>query len=207
MSFDPAPSTRRTPASTVLESLSPSADSSRIGIGDIIRALDDRAWGVAILALAFPCLIPMPIPGFGLVFGAPLLVLSLQLSAGQKRPWLPHILSKQSLDFQTWQKGLQMALPKMRKVEKILRYRVPWASSPTGERITGLMMAIVSILLLLPVPFTNIPLGIILCLLGLGLFERDGVILMVAWTLSIMSLGVFSGIILFGGKAVLSLLP
>lgn len=205
MSFDQPRSYRHIPASQALEALSPPAGSSRICIGDITRVLDDRAWGVIVLALAFPCLIPMPIPGFGLVFGAPLLVISLQLAAGQKRPWLPAILSRQSIDLETWKKSLAVILPRMKKVEKILRYRLPWLSSTAGERLTGLMMVIVSVLLLLPVPFTNIPLGIILCLLGLGLFERDGIVLLIAWCLSLIALMIFSGLILFGGTAVMGL--
>lgn len=191
-------------ASEALQDLVPHEGSSRVYIGNILSVLGDRAWGVAVLALALPCLVPMPIPGIGLIFGGPLLLLSVQLAAGQSRLWLPHVLRRQSVSVEAWQKMLAVFLPRLRQIERVLHHRLPWVSSPVGERITGFMMVLVSLILLLPLPFTNIPLGTILCLLGLGLFERDGLVLLVSWALSILSFGLFLGAVLFGGSAFFS---
>ena len=67
---------------------------------------------------------------------------------------------------------LAVFLPRLQRIERILHHRIPWVSSHIGERVTGFMMVLVSLLLLLPIPFTNIPLGTILCLLGLGLLKK-----------------------------------
>lgn len=196
----------RPSASAVLERLGETPDGQRIRFGDITGALDERAFGVAIVALAAPCLVPMPLPGFGLLFGLPLLIITLQLLIGLPRPWLPRALSERSIDAGTWRKIMGFVSPRLHRIERILTPRLPWMSSRAAERITGFLAVLVVGLLLLPVPFTNIPLGLILCLIGLGLFERDGVVLLVGWGLSLVALGIAAGAMITGGTAVLSML-
>lgn len=196
----------RPSASAVLERLGEPPDQQRIRFGDITSALDERAFGVAIVALAAPCLVPMPLPGFGLLFGLPLLIITLQLLIGLKRPWLPRALSERSIDAGTWRKIMGFVSPRLHRIERILTPRLPWMSSQAAERITGFLAVLVVGLLLLPVPFTNIPLGLILCLIGLGLFERDGVVLLVGWGLSLVAVGIAVGAVITGGTAVLSML-
>ncbi|GAB3116043.1 exopolysaccharide biosynthesis protein [Novispirillum itersonii] len=204
-SASPHPSSRPS-ASAVLERLADVPEGHRIRFGDITGALDERAFGVAIVALAAPCLVPMPLPGFGLLFGAPLLIITLQLLIGLPRPWLPRALSDRSLDAGTWRKIMGFVSPRLHRIEKILTPRLPWMSSRAAERITGFIAVLVVGLLLLPVPFTNIPLGLILCLIGLGLFERDGVVLLIGWGLSLVAIGIAAGAAVTGGTAVLSML-
>ena len=95
----PTVESHHAPASEVLEDLTPHEGSSRIYVGSILSVLGDRAWGVAVLALALPCLVPVPVPGIGLIFGGPLFLLSVQLAAGQDRLWLPHVLRRQSISY------------------------------------------------------------------------------------------------------------
>lgn len=206
MHLPPPPPPVRRSASEILEALGQESSSDRISFGDIVNALDDRAFGVAILALAVPCLVPMPLPGFGLLFGAPLLIITLQLLVGLHHPWLPRALAERSIERETWQKIMAFVAPRLHRVERILTPRLPWMSSAVGERLTGLLTVLIVGLLLLPVPFTNIPLGAILCLFGLGLFERDGVVLLIAWGLALLALGIFLGAALTGGAAMMSLL-
>ena len=91
---------------------------------------------------------------------------------GKGRLWLPHVLRRQSISVEMWQKMLTASLPRLQRIERVLHHRIPWVSSHVGERVTGFMMVLVSLLLLLPVPFTNIPLGTILCLVGFGSFRK-----------------------------------
>lgn len=196
----------RPSASDVLEALAGRSETGRISFGDITRALDERAFGIAIVALAAPCLVPFPLPGFGLLFGAPLLIITVQLLIGLSHPWLPKALSERSIDIGTWRKIATFVTPRLRRIERILTPRLPWLSSQAGERITGFLSVLVVGLLLLPVPFTNIPLGLILCVIGLGLFERDGVVLLAGWGMALLAIGIAVGAVITGGTAVLALL-
>jgi hypothetical protein len=52
------------------------------------------------------------------------------------------------------------------------------------------------VLMALPVPFTNYPLGGLILLFALALLERDGVLMLIAWVSSLVgsvSLGLLSG--------------
>ena len=53
------------------------------------------------------------------------------------------------------------------------------------------MIAISGVLLSLPIPFTNYPLGVLMLLFCLALLERDGRLMVVAWILSLVAAGVF----------------
>ena len=70
-------------------------DSERITVGDILDALDARAFGLATLMFALPSVIPMP-PGVPTIVGIALLIVSIQMVIGRQELWLPGFLSKRS---------------------------------------------------------------------------------------------------------------
>ena len=51
-------------------------------------------------------------------------------------------------------------------------------TSPAVERAIGLFALILALLLALPIPLTGIPLSAGLVLMGIGLIERDGVVVL-----------------------------
>ncbi len=67
--------------------------------------------------------------------------------------------------------------PWLARLERALRPRWPELLGPMAERLAGLLAILLGLLLSLPIPLTNIPLAVPLVLIGLGLAERDGVML------------------------------
>ena len=65
------------------------------------------------------------------------------------------------------------------KAERLLRARLKVLAWPVSQRVLGALCLVVSIALALPVPFANMAPAVALCLIGLGVLERDGVWILV----------------------------
>ena len=154
-------------------------------LGDILAETSERGFGLVIVLMALPFLLPMP-PGFAGPLGFGCLVLSAQMALGRRSPWLPKRIAR--FQFPNWL-ALKL-LNVMRRVtgvlEKIARPRMrQLAESHQIWRLNGVCIAWLAFLLMLPIPFTNpIPTAGIL-LLAVATLEADGLLMCVAYGLTI----------------------
>lgn len=147
-------------------------------LGDIVTALGDRGYGILIFILALPNVLPLYIPGVSALFGIPLALIALQMMLGLPRPWLPQALLRRPVRRQEFAKITNRILPWLLRLERLLKPRLPALTSVWAERAIGLLALVLALMLALPIPFTGIPLGAALALMGIGLLERDGLVLM-----------------------------
>jgi hypothetical protein len=56
--------------------------SERVSLGEIADFLGTRSIGAWLLILALPMVLPVPMPGISVLFGAPLIIISAQLALG-----------------------------------------------------------------------------------------------------------------------------
>jgi hypothetical protein len=147
-------------------------------LGDIVTALGDRGYGILIFILALPNVLPLYIPGLSALFGIPLALIALQMMLGLPRPWLPQALLRRPVRRQEFAKITNRILPWLLRLERLLKPRLPALTSVWAERAIGLLALVLALMLALPIPFTGIPLGAALALMGIGLLERDGLVLM-----------------------------
>jgi hypothetical protein len=147
-------------------------------LGDIVTALGDRGYGILIFILALPNVLPLYIPGLSALFGIPLALIALQMMLGLPRPWLPQSLLRRPLRRQEFARITHRILPWLLRLERLLKPRLPALTSLWAERAIGLFALVLALMLALPIPFTGIPLGAALALMGIGLLERDGLVLM-----------------------------
>lgn len=184
--------------SEILEGLVERQTDPRLSVDDIVAALKDRGYGLLILVLTLPNLVPVYLPGLSAVFGLPLAFIALQLMLGRPGPWLPRFVLRRSFSRKKFATLVNRALPYLRRTECFLQPRRLEFTAPLAERFIGTACLVLALLLSLPIPLTNIPLALPLALLSLGLLERDGwfviagfglaltvigAILMLSWTL------------------------
>ncbi|SOD90697.1 exopolysaccharide biosynthesis protein [Caenispirillum bisanense] len=162
-------------ASAVLHRLAETWPEERVALNGLIDALGDRAYGLLILVLAVPNIVPNPVPGLSGVMGVPLALVCLQMAAGRASPWLPRMIGRRSVSRDGFRRVMAKALPRVRWFERALRPRLPALTTPAMERLLGAVCAGLAVLLALPIPFGNTPTAIALTILALGLVERDGV--------------------------------
>src|SRR3990172_8228801 len=149
----PTPNSRRT--SQLLREFLAGETGPRITLGALRDALGDRGFGVLLFIFALPNLIPVNIPLLSAVLGLPLVLLAAQLSYGRHNPWFPHWLTHRSFPHHAFVSVVERALPGLERTEMLLRPRLSFLLSWTGERIIGLAVLILALVLPLPIPFGN----------------------------------------------------
>lgn len=186
-----------------LDELRRSHPGPRVSLGDLLDTLGDRGFGLIVLALALPNGIPGPtVPGFSAIFGIGLFLLGTQLLRGWQEPRLPGVIRRRSVTLAGFSRFLDRALPRMRRVERWLRPRQSWLTRTSGERLLGLVIAIMAIVLSLPVPLGNLPIAWSLVVMALGLLEEDGRALLLGLVAGILSI-LWNILVVLGGAAIL----
>jgi hypothetical protein len=184
-----------------------SQQGARISIGELLDALADHGFGLLILVPALINAIPGPhIPGFSLPFAIALVVLGAQLTLGWRSPWIPRRVRRWTVTSTGFSRFLDRVLPIIQRVEAWLSPRPSWLTEPVGERVIGVAVVLLSIVLALPIPFGNAPLAYALVVLALGLMEEDSRALALGLACAVLALAWNAALIAGGALAILELL-
>jgi hypothetical protein len=180
--------------STILTAIAANEERDRISIGYLLQALEHRAVGALMFIFAVPNAIPVP-PGVSAVLGAPLIFLSFQMMLGQK-PWLPKIITERSLSRSEFQKVVSLTAPWLAKAERLMRPRLSFLAQPPAEFLIGAICLLLSIILFLPIPLGNMLPAFTICVLSLGVLERDGVWATIGVICAIVAVLIVWGVVL-----------
>lgn len=157
----------------------------RVALGEIVSTLNERSYGLLLILFALPNLVPIYLPGLSAVLGLPLAFIALQMILGRSRPWLPQAFLQRSISREDYARVIGKALPALVRVERVLKPRLSFLTVAAAERLIGGFCLVLSLLLVLPIPLTNIPLALPLALFGLALVERDGLCALAATVLGL----------------------
>jgi hypothetical protein len=188
--------------SEVLTEIANDASREAISFADIRDVMGDRTYGVLLFAFAVPNALPVNPPGVSTVLGMPLLFLAMQMILGLKAPWLPKAFMRRSVRRESFARAMNVAVPWIRRVEKLLKPRLVPLASGWFERVIGLVCAVLALVLTLPIPFGNMPPAVAICILALALLEKDGVAVLAGLAAAAGALFIASGVILGIVKAV-----
>lgn len=191
------------PASALLRRLIADHPHDRISLDDLLNGVGHRAFGLLLMLLALPNSIPLPSPpGLSTIFGLPMAIFAAQLVFGHKTPWLPAFLRRKTLPRDEILKFLDRATPYLNKVERRLKPRMGWFVGPTGERIAGLIIFVLAVVLSLPIIFGNFLPAFAVLLMALAILARDGLMMIAGWATSVIAVSVVALVIYAGIEAV-----
>jgi hypothetical protein len=192
--------------SRALERLCREHEAPRISLGNLLDALGDHGFGLLILVLALFNAIPTPhIPGYSLVFTPGFIVLGVQLAMGRRTPQIPERVRRWTVSRAGLARFLNRVLPWVERIERWLMPRPSWLTGAGGERLIGVAVILLSMVLALPVPFGNVPVAWALIVLALGLMEEDSRALAWGLVLGILTVAWNAALIAGGTVAVLEL--
>ena len=157
------------PISRIVAEVVATFPGERITLGQMAEAFGERAFGMLLLLL----LLPSMIPGMASVFGTPLLILGIQMGMGHRVPKLPAILARQSLKREDMLRLASASTKGLSRIEKYVKPRPGFWTSPAAERIIGWLTAYVALMLILPGPGTNGPPAFGNIVMSLGVIEQD----------------------------------
>lgn len=185
----------RTPrTSELLMGIASAEGTERVLFGDLIAAMRNRAFGVSFLLFGIPNCLPMP-PGIPVICGIIVALVAVQMVMGRDQLWLPSWLASRSFARKDLQRIVGRADPWIKWVERLARPRLHLFADARSRRIIGVAGMILGLALVLPIPIIgNIPLGIPICILGLGIVERDGAIIIGGYVATVLGLLVTAGL-------------
>lgn len=157
------------PISRIVAEVAARFPGDRITLGDMALAFGDRAFGLLILLLLLPSLLP----GMASVFGTPVLILGVQMGLGRRVPKLPGFIARQSIKREDLLRLAGSSSKWLNKIEHFVKPRPGLFVSPMGDRLFGWLTAYVALMLILPGPGTNGPPAFGNIVMALGLVEHD----------------------------------
>lgn len=156
----------------ILSGLAADDGRERIAVSDMLETMRARAFGALLLIFAFPNILPSP-PGLAGILGLPLMFLSAQMMLGMQ-PWLPGFIARRSMPRGAFATMVEKINPWLARAERLMKARLTLLASPFAQRAIGALCLILSVALALPIPFANLAPALAICLIGLGVLERDG---------------------------------
>lgn len=178
----------RTPSSRVLEDLLDQAPADYFTLGWLMSALHQRSFGIVILFLGLLATAPIGSTVPGLVLAA----VTVQMIAGRCGPVFPHFVSGRRLPTSYLFRLGGRAIPVLRYLEKAVHPRWP-TTFEAAKRFVGVMVLLLTaVLLITPVPLSNIAPAIVIALISIAYIEEDGLLLCCALLAAVVLVGVAS---------------
>jgi hypothetical protein len=159
--------------SRILTEIGEDPSRDEVAVEDLVVILGGRGKAGLMLLFALPNVLPAP-PGLSGVLGLPLLYLSFQMMLGRV-PWLPGIIGDRSMPRDRFAQLVERLGPWLSRAERLLLPRWSPLVSHGAERVLGALCLVLAAVLALPIPFGNMLPAFAICLIALGILERDGV--------------------------------
>lgn len=191
-------------ASSVLHGIAADiADRERVTLGDLIHRLGQSGFGLALIALALPAMIPIPGP-FGMITGSCLVLIACQMLIGRRRLALPQFLANRHVTANGVKAVIVRALPWVKRFEAMLREgRLRSLTGRSSHVLVGIPVLLLAVVLALPIPFGNVGPVASLLVIGLSLVARDGLALMLGLVLSLATF-VWTAVLIFAGANIVA---
>lgn len=176
-------------ASTKLKSLINNEKSLSISLRQLLTHFEEQTFGFLFVFLALPSALPIPAPGYSTPFGIALMIIALQVAIGKKKPWCPEKFLDKNLILP--QKLCNFALKFLVFLEKFSKPRFSYLKKFFGNKVMGVTIIILSIIMAMPIPLTNTLPAAIILLFGLGFIEEDGLLLALTQFIAIIAIIIY----------------
>jgi hypothetical protein len=169
------------PTSVVLEHLIPDAPSDRVNLDWLIERLGSRSFGFVLLLLGICALLPVVSPIAGLLLTIP----AFQMIRAQAAPVFPQSVIQWSVATDNLAAMMRRIVPPLRYLERFVRPR--WSTPfETTKRVIGGFVLTLGLCLLVPLPLSNIPVGLTVMLMAFAYLEEDGILLAAAMLMALI---------------------
>ncbi|WP_181919369.1 exopolysaccharide biosynthesis protein [Alkalilimnicola ehrlichii] len=184
-----------------IQAIAQRQSAERIRIGDLLQGAGARLYGLALLVFALPEAIPFPAVGLTGLIAIPIAVVALTMMFkgmhGELPGWIRRRYIRRDWAINITRRGASL-------VHRIERFSHPRYTTWTEYgRPLGLLCLCLSAVMAVPIPFSNVAPGVTVVAIGLGIFQRDGLLVAVAASIGVLILGTASLLIVLGGRLVL----
>ncbi|MEJ0017637.1 MAG: exopolysaccharide biosynthesis protein [Acetobacteraceae bacterium] len=160
------------PTSVVLGQLIRESPGERVNLAWLTGRLGARAFGFVLLLLGICGLLPVVSPAAGLLLTVP----AFQMIRAYPAPSFPQRIAQRSIPTDKVVAMIRRVIPPLHFLERFVRPR--WITPfQTTKRIIGGFVLALGACLLVPVPFSNVPVSLTVMLMAFAHLEEDGIVL------------------------------
>ncbi|MFH5927171.1 exopolysaccharide biosynthesis protein [Roseomonas xinghualingensis] len=162
------------PTSRLLERLAAEAP-DEVTLAWLLAQLEERSFGIVLLLLGLLGVLPAVSVGAGLL----LVISAFQMILGHPAPVFPHRLAERPFATARLRRPLARLILVLRALERVIHPRWPIPFQATKRAVGGAVL-LLGAGLFVPVPLSNIPVGLTVILVAFAYLEEDGVLLALA---------------------------
>src|ERR1700682_5407699 len=185
MTHVPSCTEERTASSRVLEEILDQAPADYFTLDWLTATLQERSFGIMTLFLGLLGTVPVgsTVPGLMLA------VLAVQMIGGRGQPTFPHFIAARRLPTRNLRLLGERAIPFLKLLERAIHPRWPVAFEATKRAVGVVVLLLTAVMLLPPVPLSNVPPAIVIAVISLAYIEEDGLLLLVAMLVAVTLIG------------------
>ena len=179
---------------------------SLLTITAFLEGLETRSFPFIVSALVLPNCIPTGIPLLSTVTGIPMVLVVAQAYLGRSTPRLPDYIGRRNLQRGRLQDFLGRMRPHIERLEAGIHPRHPWWVTGMRLRMLHGAFSLMIVLLVLPIPLDNLFPAWAILFFCLALLERDGVMAMLGWALTLVTLAWTALLLIIGPMVAIGIL-
>jgi hypothetical protein len=179
---------QRMPSSRVLQEVIRQAPAEYVTVGWLTSTLHRHSFGIIMLSLGLLATTPVgsTVPGFILA------VMAVQLIVGRAEPVFPHFIMTRRLPTKQLRRLGGRAIHVLKYLEKVVHPRWPMTFEVARHAVGVMVLLLTVVLLLTPVPLSNVAPAMVISLISLAYVEEDGLLLSVGFLAAIILIGLGS---------------
>jgi len=184
----PTDTKSRAPSARVLQEVIRQAPAEYVTFGWLTSTLQRHSFGIIMLCLGLLATAPVgsSVPGFVLA------VMAVQLIVGRTEPVFPRfIMTRRLPTTQLLRLGCR-AIHVLNYLEKAVHPRWPMTFEVAKRAVGVIVLLMVLILLLTPMPLSNVAPAMVISMISLAYVEEDGLLLSAAFLVAIILIGIAS---------------
>jgi hypothetical protein len=178
------------PPSAMIERILRNSDAESVSVAWLLSQSPSAAREALMLVLALIAVVP----GASLPAGLILMVLAVPMIRNRETVWLPRAVAVRHISVPRLARLADHVLPVLKWQETLFQ--------PAGERLVGLsrpigavMIALLSVTLLVPLPFSNVPPAFVIAMIAVSYLEASALLLVVSAVSAVLSLMLTGGVV------------
>jgi hypothetical protein len=184
----PIDTRKRGPSSRVLQEVIRQAPAEYVTVGWLTSTLHRDSFGIVMLCLGVLATTPVGSTVPGLI----LAVMAVQLIVGRGKPAFPHFIMTRRLPTKQLLRLGGLAMHVLKYLEKLVHPRWPRTFEAAKHAVGVMVLLLTLVLLLTPVPLSNVAPAMVISLISLAYIEEDGLLLSVGFLAAIILIGLGS---------------
>lgn len=163
--------------SSLLRKLALKDKPRKLTLNDLVNKFQQEDNLFLIILLALLVVTPISfIPGVTGLLGLSIMLIIAQIAMGRSKIWLPRKFKKIKISHDFNEKLLKI-IPYVKFSEKYIKKRIVWFSSKFIKFLFICCIFILSMVLMIPIPYLDFITSFAIILISIGLIEKDGLLL------------------------------